>query len=150
VGDITFREIYHKFGWNLNITVTDKNESRLLNYLTAPNVLIWSAIVASCAIPGMFDCADLMMKGENGDCFPYCPPSRDIHFTDGSVAGDLPMQRLSELFNINTFIVSQVNPHIAPFISENKAEVLETFNLRTSFFLLIKTLCGNEIKHVTK
>jgi predicted acylesterase/phospholipase RssA len=98
----------------------------------------------------MFDPVELMMKIENGKFIAYCPPSRDIQFTDGSVAGDLPMQRLSELFNINTFIVSQVNPHIAPFISENKAQVLETFNLRTSFFLLVKTLCGNELKHVTK
>lgn len=31
---------------------------------------------------------------------------------DGSVQADLPMQRLSELFNINHFIVSQVNPHV--------------------------------------
>ena len=118
---MTFREVYHKFEWNLNITVTDKNESRLLNYLTAPNVLIWSAIVASCAIPGMFDPVELMMKIENGKVIAYCPPSRGIQFTDGSVAGDLPMQRMSELFNINTFIVSQVNPHIVPFVSENKA-----------------------------
>lgn len=53
----TFLEIYTKFGWNLNIVVTDfsnVDESRLLNYLTAPNVLVWSACVASCAIPGMF------------------------------------------------------------------------------------------------
>lgn len=65
----TFSEIYVKYGWNLNITVTDYSnvdESRLLNYLTAPNVLVWSAVVASCAIPGMFEPVDLMMLTENG------------------------------------------------------------------------------------
>ena len=45
VKDFTFREVYLNFGWNLNITVTDKEDSRLLNYLTAPNVLIWSAFL---------------------------------------------------------------------------------------------------------
>lgn len=30
------------------------------------------------------------------------------HYSDGSVENDLPMKQLSELFNINHFIVSQV------------------------------------------
>lgn len=67
--NVTFAEIYEKYGWNLNITVTDfsnADESRLLNYLTSPNVLVWSAVVASCAIPGMFESVDLMMRTENG------------------------------------------------------------------------------------
>ena len=38
-------------------------------------------------------------------------------FTDGSVECDLPMSQLSELFNINHFIVSQVNPHATLFSS---------------------------------
>jgi predicted acylesterase/phospholipase RssA len=32
-------------------------------------------------------------------------------YSDGSFENDLPMQQLSELFNVNHFIVSQVNPH---------------------------------------
>lgn len=66
---ITFADVYEKFGWNLNITVTDfsnADESRLLNYLTSPNVLVWSAVVASCAIPGMFEPVDVWMRTENG------------------------------------------------------------------------------------
>jgi len=27
-------------------------------------------------------------------------------YIDGSIGGDLPMQRMSELFNVNTFVVS--------------------------------------------
>lgn len=57
-GDLTFKEIHDKFKWNLNITVTDsrkRDESRLLNYLTAPNVVIWSAAAASCSIPMFFE-----------------------------------------------------------------------------------------------
>ena len=33
---------------------------------------------------------------------------------DGSLKGDLPMRRMSRLHNVNHFIVSQVNPHVAP------------------------------------
>ena len=31
-------------------------------------------------------------------------------FLDGSIGADLPMQTISELFNVNCFIVSQTNP----------------------------------------
>jgi TAG lipase/steryl ester hydrolase/phospholipase A2/LPA acyltransferase len=34
-------------------------------------------------------------------------------YSDGSLEQDLPMEQLSELFNVNHFIVSQVNPHSA-------------------------------------
>lgn len=34
-------------------------------------------------------------------------------YSDGSIENDLPMQQLSELFNVNHFIVSQVNFHSA-------------------------------------
>jgi predicted acylesterase/phospholipase RssA len=81
--NVTFAEIYEKYGWNLNITVTDFNnadESRLLNYLTSPNVLVWSAVVASCAIPGMFESVDLMMRTENGQSVPYNPRSTGFRF----------------------------------------------------------------------
>lgn len=57
IGDFTFQEAYDKTGWILNITVTGANEhdeNRLLNYLTAPNVLIWSACAASCCLPYIF------------------------------------------------------------------------------------------------
>ena len=88
-GDMTFKECYHKYGWNLNITVTDLSQGqvpRLLNYLTAPNVLIWSAVTASCAIPGMFARVDLMQKLDNGDIIHYDPCSKRMSFQDGSVA----------------------------------------------------------------
>ena len=35
----------------------------------------------------------------------------------GSIQSDLPGQRLAELFNVNHFIVSQVNPHINPLMN---------------------------------
>nr|CAI6607860.1 AIF_HP1_G0030800.mRNA.1.CDS.1 [Saccharomyces cerevisiae] len=46
LGDLTFREAYNRTGKILNITVSPASlfeQPRLLNNLTAPNVLIWSA-----------------------------------------------------------------------------------------------------------
>jgi TAG lipase/steryl ester hydrolase/phospholipase A2/LPA acyltransferase len=40
-----------------------------------------------------------------------------MQFQDGSMEMDLPMQQLSEMFNINHFIVSQANPHAVMFAS---------------------------------
>ena len=46
-GDITFHEAFNKTRRILNITVSSSTNfemPRLLNYLTAPNVVIWSAV----------------------------------------------------------------------------------------------------------
>jgi len=73
--------------------------------------------VASCAIPGMFDTVELMLKSEDGGEVPYHPSKSNTRYVDGSVGSDLPMNRLAELFNVNNFIVSQVNPHVVLFVS---------------------------------
>jgi len=47
IGDVTFQEAYNRTRRILNITVSTSatfEMPRLLNYLTAPNVLIWSAV----------------------------------------------------------------------------------------------------------
>ena len=51
------RQAFDKTGRILNIPVSPYNTSeppRLLNYLTAPHVVVWSAAVASSAVPGIF------------------------------------------------------------------------------------------------
>jgi TAG lipase / steryl ester hydrolase / phospholipase A2 / LPA acyltransferase len=51
----TFQEAFDRTGRIINITVAPVNDfdpPRLLNYLTAPHVCIYSAALASCAIPG--------------------------------------------------------------------------------------------------
>ena len=150
-GDRTFLEIYEQNRWNLNITVTDgmrQSDSKLLNYLTAPNVVVWSAAVASCAIPGIYANVELMIKTPTGELKPYYMSNLDgnYNFIDGSVACDLPMNRMSELFNINTFIVSQVNPHVAPFINSDSS-THEKSRLRKKVLMKLKTLVYNEFYH---
>ena len=65
VGLDTFQEAFDRTGRIINITVAPINAfepPRLLNYLTAPHVCVWSATVASCAIPGVFDSVNLVSK----------------------------------------------------------------------------------------
>ena len=118
VGDFTFQEAFDRTGRILNITVTPKNSSdppRLLNYLTAPHVLVWSAAVASSSLPGVFEANKLMVRDADGtERFESAEPTR---FSDGSMEQDLPMQQLSEMFNVNHFIISQANPHAVWFAS---------------------------------
>jgi NTE family protein len=47
-------------------------------------------------------------------------PSRK--WVDGSLSHDLPAKRLSRLYGVNHFVVSQVNPHIFPFITDPTAD----------------------------
>lgn len=135
IGDVTFQEAYNRTRRILNITVSSSTKyemPRLLNYLTAPDVLIWSAVCASCAIPFIYKSAPLVSRDASGNTV-----SSGHLWIDGSVENDLPMTRLSEMLNVNHFIVSQVNPHVAPILSRirdpNKSSWLSTaFRLATS------------------
>jgi predicted acylesterase/phospholipase RssA len=130
IGDMTFAEAYNRTGRILNITVSSSTNfemPRILNYLTAPNVLIRTAVVASSAVPFLFSSAPLLAKDANKNIVPWNPSGHQ--WIDGSVEGDLPMQRLSELFGVNHYCVSQVNPHVMPFLntSQQKPSRLSRF-----------------------
>ncbi|PXF47544.1 Triacylglycerol lipase SDP1 [Gracilariopsis chorda] len=115
-GDLTFEEAYTKTRRILNITVCPSRSSSdppvLLNYLTAPHVLIWSAASASCALPLIFAPVELVAKSASGRMVPYHPDG--VRWIDGSISSDVPLARIGELFNVNHFIVSQTNPHVIP------------------------------------
>lgn len=110
VPDLTFAEAFEITGLHINITVSPAalhQTSRLLNAITSPNVCIRSAVMASCAVPGFFPPVQLMAKNHRGEIQPYLPGRK---WVDGSVSEDLPARRLSRLFAVNHYIVSQVNP----------------------------------------
>jgi len=113
MGDMTFLEAFDRTGRVCNITVSGLPGSTqypmLLNYLTSPHVLIWSAALASSSVPGIFEPRELLAKDRHGAIVPYY--FGGLKWRDGSMQNDLPMTRLTELFNVNFFIVSQVNPH---------------------------------------
>ncbi|QDS69160.1 hypothetical protein FKW77_010522 [Venturia effusa] len=133
-GDLTFQEAYNRTRRILNISVSAEGLHelpRLLNYVTAPNVIIWSAVAASCSVPLIFSAAQLMAKDpRTGDHVPWNPSP--IKWVDGSVDNDLPMTRLAEMFNVNHFIVSQVNPHVVPFLSKQDEVIASAAERSTS------------------
>ncbi|KAK7961747.1 patatin-like phospholipase [Apiospora aurea] len=123
LGDMTFQEAYNRTRRICNICVSPASVyelPRLLNYVTAPNVMIWSAVAASCSVPLVFSAAPLLVKSPlTGEHSPWNPTPQ--MWIDGSVDNDLPMTRLAEMFNVNHFIVSQVNPHVVPFLAKEDA-----------------------------
>ncbi|KAJ1404167.1 Triacylglycerol lipase [Sesbania bispinosa] len=153
--NLTFQEAYDMTGRILGITVCSprKHEPpRCLNYLTSPHVVIWSAVTASCAFPGLFEAQELMAKDRSGEIVPYHPPfnlgpeegsTPARRWRDGSLEIDLPMMQLKELFNVNHFIVSQANPHIAPLL--RLKQVVRTYG--GNFAAKLAHLVEMEVKH---
>ncbi len=61
---IFWKEAFELTGFILNITVTGleaHDRYRILNYYTAPNVIIWSASAASCGIPRIYGSTPIYM-----------------------------------------------------------------------------------------
>ena len=120
IPDMTFQEAYEHSHVHVNISVAPSEHyqaSRLLNAVTSPNVMIREAVLASCAVPGVYAPVSLAARDSRGYRQPYLKTRR---WVDGSVAEDLPIKRLSRLYGVNHTIVSQTNPLVLPFVSEFK------------------------------
>ena len=129
VGDLTFEEAFVRTKRVLNITVSAARPDgggaggvpTLLNYITAPNVLIWSAAVASnTSSTNLYLPATLYCKDAAGAITPW-PLARNVSFRPyrqkpASGACDSPLARVAELFNVNHFLVSQARPYLAPLL----------------------------------
>ena len=122
LGDMTFREAHYKTGRIINICVSGagSGEPRLLNCVTAPDVFIWSAVCASCAVPSVFSPVNIYEKDPITKEEKLWMQNAKQTFVDGSLDHDIPMRKLSEMFNVNFFIVSQVNPHVRIFLDEEE------------------------------
>lgn len=100
---MTFREAYLRTGRILNISVipADRHSyvlhcrrknlliifalpspTKLLNYMTAPDTVIWSALLASSAVPGILNPVVLLQKLKDGSVVPWNWGSK---FKDGSL-----------------------------------------------------------------
>jgi TAG lipase/steryl ester hydrolase/phospholipase A2/LPA acyltransferase len=102
--------------------------------------LIWSAVAASSAFPGLFQPQDIVARNARGEEVPFnsvagggasAPAAAataaaagaangERRWRDGSLELDLPTFLLAEMFNCNHFIVSQCNPHIVPLLNFKK------------------------------
>ncbi len=119
IGEMSFQEAFRRSGRAINITVSaydPLDEGRLLNYRTSPNVVINSAVRASCAAPFLLPPVELLGKTINGEIIPYL---KNRKFLDGSIGDDLPIRRLTRLYGVNHSIVSLVNPLVLPFASRS-------------------------------
>ncbi len=123
IPDLTFQEAYELSGRHLNVSVAPAQKhqnGRLLNAITAPNVLIREAVLASCAVPGVFPPVMLMARDDSGARIPYQP---DRRWVDGSVTHDIPTKRLERLYGVNHHIVSQANPLALPFATDTRKQM---------------------------
>ncbi|KAH9998053.1 hypothetical protein F4779DRAFT_606154 [Xylariaceae sp. FL0662B] len=126
VGDLTFEEAYHRSKRVLNITVATEEQGgipTLLNYITAPNVLIWTAAVASNAsTPSLYGSKQttVLCKDVHGNIVPWAPANTFRPWTHASDKGrKSPLSRIAQLFNVNHFIVSQARPYLIPFLESD-------------------------------
>lgn len=122
IPDLTFAEAFEKTGRRINISVSPRElhqQARLLNAITSPTVFIREAVLASCAIPGIFPPVTLQARGRGGDRQPYVASRQ---WVDGSVTNDLPARQLSRLYGVNHFITSQVNPIVLWTLRDTDAE----------------------------
>jgi TAG lipase/steryl ester hydrolase/phospholipase A2/LPA acyltransferase len=110
---------------NISISPSETHQnSRLVNAITSPNVCIRSVVSASFSLPGVIPAERLYAKGFDGNTRPYLENRR---WVDGSVTGDLPIKKLSRLYGVNHFIVSQINAFVVPFIDDIKSKKREGF-----------------------
>lgn len=122
--NMTFEESYKKTGRVLCITLsatTKKAPPVLMNYITAPNVTIASAVLASAAVPGFINPMKLQVKDENGVIKNQA--KLDEEYRDGSIESDIPTNGLAEMLNCQFFLAAQANPHIVPFFYNSKGDV---------------------------
>ncbi|ODV97862.1 hypothetical protein PACTADRAFT_47709 [Pachysolen tannophilus NRRL Y-2460] len=130
LGDLTFEEAYLKTDRILNILVhpTDSSVPSLLNYVTAPNMIIWSALQCSIGTGVLSDDVRPYIKDLNNEIKPlklhsckFLSPHQisQPNLSNYTVSAESPYQRLTELFNVNHFIVSLARPYFAPLIGND-------------------------------
>ena len=112
---MTFKEAYERTGRILNVSVIPydtHSPTKLLNYMTAPHCVIYTAVIASAAVPGILNPISLMTKEKDGRVRGW---DFEGKHKDGSLRVDIPLQSLQLMYNVNFSIVSQVNPHLHLF-----------------------------------
>lgn len=154
IGKITFKEAYEKSGKTFNILVypTSDKIPTLLNFLSTPYITIESAIYCSLG-SGVLDSkvrdtnAELKIK-YYGEISSYSTVECEFE-PPYQVNGDSielknsPYNRITELFNVNHFIISISRPYLAPFLNGDWRVV---YNNKT-FGKKISNLVNLEMKH---
>ncbi|WEW55663.1 triacylglycerol lipase [Emydomyces testavorans] len=154
LGNITFEEAYAKTKRILNITVAAPRKGgtpNLLNYLTAPNVLIWSAVMASNVSLAAKSPVQMWCKSETGQIVLW-EQSADLDLKSWyrfrCSSKESPLRFLPQLFNVNHFIISQARPFIIPLFREEMHRPGGQIRVRTwKIFQCLKQLAKIEIRY---
>ncbi|KAK4153072.1 acyl transferase/acyl hydrolase/lysophospholipase [Chaetomidium leptoderma] len=158
IGDLTFEEAFNRSKRILNITVVTAGQEgipTLLNHVTAPNVLVWTAAVASNASSPTFyghRQTKILCKDVHGIITPWAPTDTvDFrHWTSASYTGrNAPLQRIAGLFNVNHYIVSQARPYLIPFLQSDMhgPSALGKHNWLTALRSFTTRMIGLETRH---
>lgn len=118
VPDMTFAEAARHSKHEINIVVAAQKGvygGLVLSARTTPDVLVRDGIMASCAVPFLFDPVQLRARDSHGEVRPYRPGHRWI---DGSIYADLPIAWLEETYGVDRTIASMVNPMVLPFMTD--------------------------------
>ncbi|CAR26776.1 hypothetical protein ZYGR_0I00470 [Zygosaccharomyces rouxii] len=135
VKDLTFEEAFQATGKVLSIVIhpTDKSCTNLLNYVTAPNVLIRSAINCSLGSGVISEDPLLLCKNLDNQIEPFLIPEKATKCKylapeNATMVEDngSPYQRLTELFNVNNFILSLARPYLAPLVVNDLKHEIKT------------------------
>lgn len=149
LGDLTFEESYARTEKVLNITINPLHPAipQLLNYVTLPNMVIWSAIYALIGTRVLLDRVLLYIKNISGEVVPYETPVPEVVFYPldhaQSRAQVLPYQRLTDLFNVNHFVILLARPYLLPLIG-NDIRPLLTLN---RFMRKVQLLVAIELQY---
>ena len=107
--------------------------------------------MASSSLPGVFEANRLMVKDADGTV--RYESAEGAKFSDGSMEQDLPMQQLSEMFNVNHFVISQANPHAVMFASynQNRSIWINPFTgMINAVLTFLKDRCRSWLAHVVE
>ncbi|CAH1832106.1 unnamed protein product [Saccharomyces cerevisiae] len=135
VKEKTFEEVYQITGKVFNIVIhpTDKSCPNLLNYVTTPNVLIKSAIECSLGSGVISEDTSLLCKNLENEIEPFLNinKNKQVKFLTPENANnpsitESPYTRLTELFNVNNFIVSLARPYLAPLVVNDLKHEIKT------------------------
>ena len=164
LGDTTFREARERTGRIISITIEcdSPGTPNCLNYLTTPHVLIRTAAMASNETDPDIAPAMIRQKNYNGDielwslndespAFRKLRRKRRRRAIKDETNG--PLQRISQLVNVNHFVISQARPYIVPFLAPSMHRSKRPLSSQASFLTLaavrdyIFRLIGKEIAH---
>lgn len=156
IEDITFKEAFERTGKVFNVLIYPNNDKipTLLNYLSTPYITIKSAIICSMGngileLKGKEIKMALMIKYRNEintysdiEC-EFLPPYQVNG--DSIELKNSPYDRITELFNVNHFIISISRPYLAPFLNGDWRIIYN--NNSKSIGKKILNLINLELKH---